>query len=699
MTNVVDHEKLETHVRYALHWLHYEDELPHQEREPKKESNLKSDFVEHIYNSFPLSQTLFPSVLRVIRTGSRAEKTYLDNADTDNIFEIGPGTVFEKTWHYCHWLCTRISFNGGFYWAKTSNDGYYRIEDENGGFLYPKVLQVKVGTLLLFGKSSSSIQYRGNPRLNSSRFSKLLKRERDQSVGVKDDGETKTALRHQNEDQVLAMRLDEWPIEIWDGMESKLKWCSYLKDTLKGLPLYFVPKSHPNSDHPKVEWRLSFSMAEKAIVSALPPIHKRAFMICKSLNEKFKDIWDAEQIEPLTTFHWKTALLWIMDECDENLLKRDDHRQVYDLVKNLVKYLLQALKIRKLTNYFVPGMNLLTIYSEEDLRFSEKLLEEKLGQLPKMLLSEVEDCITKRCHNMYTKGKNFLIGSALNVDISAMNLLEGYFRFFVTLYWFKGDRNNAITLWSTLPNGQQGERAYMDYYFLSAITKYFPELPPPPENMHEDLKLLLDIECEYPFVAFLKALLYTEHRNQSMSLLQICPTLFEGKPPNCFGDTPCPDNLQMLYEAIMQIPDVQFKASVLNYLKDTGEIKVDELIQDVTRFCQENKNDVMIWCDAIVYYLRDCHARGVLDLEECFSPNLKLKISISDILTTPIDLYLKVLKECLEKRSAAWISADIENDGREKVIDFLQNQRKMSEQFEQARKEDGDNDVCKIAAS
>jgi len=311
-----------------------------------------------------------------------------------------------------------------------------------------------------------------------------------------------------------------------------------------------------------------------------------------------------------------------------------------------------------------------------------------LRKLPEMLLDIVEYCREYTLHNSH--GNNFLISTALNVDISAMNLLEGYFYFFVTFSWFK----NGIK-WETT-NIDGVKRTYEDYYFLSAITKYFPELPPPPENMHEDF--LLDTECEYPFVAFLRALLSIEE-DQSIPLLQIYPTLFEGKPPNSCGHNPFPDDLHMLYEAIMLLPDVQFKASILNYLKDTGEIKVDELVQDVTRFYQENKSDVMIWCDAIVDYLRDCHARGVLDLAECSSSRLKLKISISDILTTPIDLYLKVLKECLEKRSAAWMSADIEKDGRKKVIDFLQNQRKMSEQFEQARKEDGDDDERKMTTS
>jgi len=270
-----------------------------------------------------------------------------------------------------------------------------------------------------------------------------------------------------------------------------------------------------------------------------------------------------------------------------------------------------------------------------------------------------------------------------------MNLLEGYFCFFVTFFWFKG---YGIIWFAKLTHIGELTRSYKDYYFLSAITKYFPQLPPPPENMQEDLKLLFDIECEYPIVAFLTALFCMEHNNKSIPLLQIYPTLFEGKKSDFFryddGYDYYADDLQMLYEAIMRIPDVQFKASVLNYLKDTGEIKVDELIKDVTRYCQENKNDVMIWCDAIVDYLRDCHARGVLDLEEgCFSANMKLKVSISDILITPIDLYLNVLKECLEKISAAWISADIENDGRQKVIDFLQNQRKTAEQLEQALKD------------
>ena len=206
-------EKLETFIRYALHLCTF---VTDEDEEP--------DLVEQVDEEFPLSRTLFPSVVRAIKTGSRAEKTYIDKAaDTDTIYEIGPGTVSEKL--------SEESSKKRFYWSKTSNPGYYRIEDEWGDYLYPKVIQIKVGSLLMVGKTQYTAKSE-NPVASEREIT-------GHGITVKYSGETKAALTDGNEDQVLAIRLDAWPKEIWVKMQSKLGWCEHLKEKIKGKSTVF----------------------------------------------------------------------------------------------------------------------------------------------------------------------------------------------------------------------------------------------------------------------------------------------------------------------------------------------------------------------------------------------------------------------------------------------------------------------------
>jgi len=189
-------------MQYAIHWLLHDAEIPKEECDSDGEI---PDPVELVEEEFPLSSLLFPCVVRIYKVGSRAEKTNVFfRSDKDNIFEIGPGAV---TCYGCD------GFRVLFFYRKTKHDGFYQILDRNDDYLYPKLFQIKAGSVL-----------------------------HSQKDWLYKTGETKAAVTWGGEDQILSLRLKDWPPEIVESLGCKLKWLkvshSDLTSRYKKLSMY-----------------------------------------------------------------------------------------------------------------------------------------------------------------------------------------------------------------------------------------------------------------------------------------------------------------------------------------------------------------------------------------------------------------------------------------------------------------------------
>ena len=179
--------QLEGWIKYIILWMDFRSTSKY-----KYEPDVINIFEEK--KDFPLSKTLFPCIMRVYNTGSRAEKTNLPESDHDRMFEIGPGLVSLK------------KFNGNqqpnrFYCKETKNKGFYHILDNEDEYLYPKVIQIKAGSIL-----------------------------HPQKELVLDGKALKAAVTNGEEDQVLAMRLEEWPPNF---LQNKIEW--FNKDRITGI--------------------------------------------------------------------------------------------------------------------------------------------------------------------------------------------------------------------------------------------------------------------------------------------------------------------------------------------------------------------------------------------------------------------------------------------------------------------------------
>ena len=136
--------------------------------------------------------------------------------------------------------------------------------------------------------------------------------------------------------------------------------CNRASSTLHSLldtPLYMVPKSHPESDNPWIEWRISFSLVEKEICVNFPSIFRKVYLLCKMLSSEWKKKFKFH------SYILKTVFLWKYEDWGEQdkVYSEDD---IIDMIIDVFLYLSKCYENKNIAMYFVPEMNLLEQYSK-----------------------------------------------------------------------------------------------------------------------------------------------------------------------------------------------------------------------------------------------------------------------------------------------------------------------------------------------
>lgn len=154
---------------------------------------------------FPLSSISFPAVIATHSTGSKSEKLWTIDSDTDTIYEIGPALVylnkgFDITRFFQNLKNKVGASNISFFLEKADHVGHYRVKDSDGGYIYPQDLQTK---LLPEFQSVGNIIKTPN-KTNAS-----------------------TTLRNQNyhdphHDHVIGLKIEKWPDSVKNDLMSKL---------------------------------------------------------------------------------------------------------------------------------------------------------------------------------------------------------------------------------------------------------------------------------------------------------------------------------------------------------------------------------------------------------------------------------------------------------------------------------------------
>ncbi|XP_066919734.1 uncharacterized protein [Clytia hemisphaerica] len=313
----------------------------------------KDDVIHHFDDQFPPSNLHFPTVIKAYKSGSVSEKLDIEDSDLDYIYEIGPAIVRDKS------NIALDSVENTFYHVKTPNDGFYRIEDRDGKFIYPVCLQRALYHMLKINESDHDVQHSIVIDHVDNRRDEDSPKSTEHSLNVNEKTEAPSAsISSATKDKVIALRLEEWPMDIKKDFLDRnpnLEKCTE-------VPLFLIPKSHPESQNPMVEWRLSFSLVEKEILLNLPLSWRKVYLIIKSklknLNKQHATASNQTMSQnyqtPLKTYHLKTVLLWLYEKHTDF-----DENDIIGLLQLVVDRLLEAFSEMKLPNYFIPSQNIL----------------------------------------------------------------------------------------------------------------------------------------------------------------------------------------------------------------------------------------------------------------------------------------------------------------------------------------------------
>lgn len=176
-------------------------------------------------------------------------------------------------------------------------------------------------------------------------------------------------------DFVLALEWNEWPVCAKEWVARDRKWPdqTFVAEVINS-GVYLVPKASECGD-PDLEWRISFSKAEKMLFSRFPkprgecvfpdgrkitydhlliPDASCRIECYRILKEMFKEHLSIPKI--LSSYHLKTIMLWACEKHPEDFWESANSAICF---LGLLDDLLHCLATQQLPQFFVPSNNLL----------------------------------------------------------------------------------------------------------------------------------------------------------------------------------------------------------------------------------------------------------------------------------------------------------------------------------------------------
>ncbi|XP_041867893.1 cyclic GMP-AMP synthase isoform X2 [Melanotaenia boesemani] len=192
-------------------------------------------------------------------------------------------------------------------------------------------------------------------------------------------------------DLVPALEVQSWPPTVRDGPDVGNWLGKKVRQEIKGLPCYFVPKrlkGRKLSMDAKESWRISFSHIEKKMITShgnkktccesrnTKCCRKQCLMLLKSLIEGLK-LRFSKELDDLCSYHGKTAFLHSLSSRFEDAAWTS--QQLPACFLYLVGALEDHARTGVLPHFFVPESNLFSpaVFPRKTLAFLINALEEQ----------------------------------------------------------------------------------------------------------------------------------------------------------------------------------------------------------------------------------------------------------------------------------------------------------------------------------
>ena len=201
-------------------------------------------------------------------------------------------------------------------------------------------------------------------------------------------------------DHVLSIHCDFWPKDAseWRNRPRDFGWptsrdISYIVD----FGCHLVPIGHPNSETKLTEWRLSFSVAERALVWSFNQVQMQCYAVMKIILKEFIKERCSEQNQVLCSYFVKTFLFWKYESTELRFWSKNNFREC---IKFLMNEFTECLRAGDLRHYFLPKFNLLSV----------KLTREAQAELIELfgIIIQTDIKILKECRTLRIVWKDIL---------------------------------------------------------------------------------------------------------------------------------------------------------------------------------------------------------------------------------------------------------------------------------------------------
>ena len=162
-------------------------------------------------------------------------------------------------------------------------------------------------------------------------------------------------------DIVLSIRCKFWPIgaQEWIDRTRYFGWPT-AKDisSIVSFGCHLVPVGNPKSSFSMVEWRISFSIAERILVWSFNHVQMQCYAVMKIILKEFIKLNCRPENFVLCSYFIKTFLFWKFETTDLNFWRPNNF---VECIRYLLAEFFQCIRVGVLSHYFFPQFNLLSV--------------------------------------------------------------------------------------------------------------------------------------------------------------------------------------------------------------------------------------------------------------------------------------------------------------------------------------------------
>ena len=152
---------------------------------------------------------------------------------------------------------------------------------------------------------------------------------------------------------------------------------------------HLVPVGHPHSDMNMMEWRISFSIAERTLLWSFTHIQKQCYAVIRLILKEFINPHCRPTGRILCSYFIKTFLFWEYEETDPSYWCKENFREC---VMSLFAKFCECARVRSLRHYFILSFNLMSV------KMTDEAQMELLRIFDIILQSDI--AILKECKTM-----------------------------------------------------------------------------------------------------------------------------------------------------------------------------------------------------------------------------------------------------------------------------------------------------------